>query len=77
MFADICNDLWQICSVQNVSFKKLQDGFTYPKDGSYPCCPKTGVTNTNIAAVAGLNKQDVRLTHSVGISSGSDLAAKN
>ena len=56
--------------------KKFQDGFTNLKDGSHPGQPKTVVTKTNIAAVAGLIKLDVKLTvkyiaHSVGISSGS------
>ena len=41
-----------------------------------PCQPKAVVTNAHIAAVAGLNKRDARLTvkniaHSVDISSGS------
>ena len=56
--------------------KKFQDGFTNCKDGSHPGQPKTVVTKTNIATVAGLIKQDVRLSvkyiaHSVGISWGS------
>ena len=50
--------------------------FTNLKDGSNPGQPKTVVTKTNIAAVASLIKQDVRLSvkyiaHSVGTSSGS------
>ena len=54
----------------------FQDGFTNFRDGSRPGQPKTGVTNAYIAAVAGLNKRDARLTvksisHSVCISSGS------
>ena len=39
--------------------KKFQDGFTNLKDGSRPGQPKSVVTNTNIAAVAGLIKRDV------------------
>ena len=53
----------------------FQDGFNNLKDDSRPGQPKTVITNANIAAVAGLIKQDSRLpvkniAHSVGISSG-------
>ena len=70
---------WDICCVQKAIFRQhkiFQDGFTNLK----PCTPlgqpKTGVTNVNIAAVAGLIKRDARLTvkyiaHSAGISLGS------
>ena len=51
----------------------FKDGFSGLKDGLCPGQPKTVDTNANIAAVAGLIKQDTRLTvksiaHSVGIS---------
>ena len=56
--------------------KQFQDGFTHLKDGSRPGQPKTVVTNTKNASVAGLIKRDARLTvkniaHSVDISLGS------
>ena len=52
--------------------KKFQNGFTNHKDSSRLGQPKTVETNSNIAAVAGLIKRDVKLTlkniaHSVGI----------
>ena len=69
-------DTQNICSVQNVGFAELSRWFTNFKDGSRPGQPKTVVTNAYIAAVAGMNKRDARLTmksiaHSVCISSGS------
>ena len=42
--------------------KNFQDCFTNLKDGSHPGQPKMVVANANIAAVAGLIKQDARLT---------------
>ena len=63
------NELCQIHRTSAVSktlvfrwHKNFQDGFTNLKDGFHPNQPKTVVNKTNIAAVAGLIKQDVRLS---------------